>query len=274
MSGLENLRSLVHENFLPALDRCSIILSRLRGLAHFYDTRDDIGFSVVQISRVMDIIASLTLIGHKILSSVMDELENFTAFSTWLRFQIDRLATPGSAGEELSEKEATLDVGKVLAYIERYLTASPMAIFFDDISADDQKADSDRIGEGRSLLDLLDQQLRRHEEGQPGMKALPHVEFLVDYATARSSNIFEGIAEAQKRRVRFGKGIVLSMNQPIINMDMRMRDEGVEVCLLWRPSSNFTNTVFSGCQSIRGIHISYHRSRRFVHQLTTIRGRG
>src|SRR5687767_13389696 len=229
MSGLENLRSLVHENFLPALDRCSIILSRLRGLAHFYDTRDDIGFSVVQINRVMDIIASLTLVGHKILVMVMDELDNFTAFSTWLRFQIDRLATPATAGEELTEKEATLNVGKVLAYIEGYLTASPMAIFFDEISRDDYKTDWDHLEDGRSLLDVLDKQLRRREEGQPSMKALPHVEFLISYATARSNKIFEGIAEAQKRRVRFGKAMPLSIGRPVLNMDMKLRDASNEV---------------------------------------------
>lgn len=241
MSGLESLRSLVHENFLPALDRCSIILSRLRGLAHFYDTRDDIGFSVVQINRVMDIVASLTLVGHKILVMVMDELDNFTAFSTWLRFQIDRLATPASAGEELTEKEATLDVGKVLAYIERYLTASPMAVFFDEISSDDYKTDWEHLEDGRSLLDVLDKQLRRREEGHASMKALPHVEFLISYATSRSNKIFEGIAGGQKRRVRFGKAMTLSNGQPISHVDMKMRDHGDEVSWQTLALTNLTN---------------------------------
>ena len=81
VSGLESLRGLVHENFLPALDRCSIILSRLRGLARFYDTRDDIGFSAAQISKVLDAVASLTLVGHRLLTIIMEELEAFNAFS-------------------------------------------------------------------------------------------------------------------------------------------------------------------------------------------------
>ena len=135
MSGLENLRSLVHENFLPALERCSVILSRLRGLALFHKQRDDIGFSAAQVSRAMDIIACLTLVGHKILTHAMDELEHFAAFSAWLRFQIDRLASP--ANDDLTEKEATMDSGRVLTYIERYLTDSPLSLFFDDVSKDD-----------------------------------------------------------------------------------------------------------------------------------------
>lgn len=182
----------------------------------------------------MDIIASLTLVGHKILVMVMDELETFTAFSTWLRFQIDRLASPASAGEELTEKEATLDVGKVLAYIQRYLTASPLAIFFDEISREDYKTDWDHLEDGRSLLDVLDKQLQRHEDGKASMKALPHVEFLISYATARSNKIFEGIAEAQKRRVRFGKALTLSTGRPVLNIDMRMREDGNEVSFIHR----------------------------------------
>ena len=36
-SGLATVIQLLHENFLPALDRCSIIISRLRGLAAYHD---------------------------------------------------------------------------------------------------------------------------------------------------------------------------------------------------------------------------------------------
>lgn len=228
VSGLENLRSLVHENFLPALERCSIILSRLRGLAQFYDTRDDIGFSVTQITRVMDIISCLTLVGHKILVLVMDELEHFVAFSKWLRFQIDRLAS-SSANEELTEKEATMDNSKILTYIERFLTQSPLDIFFDDIAKEDYTADWDHIEGGPSLLDVLDKQLKKREDGQASMRALPHVDFLVKYMTTRSDKIFKDIAEAKKRSVRFGKPMKLSTGRPITKMDVKMCDNSGKV---------------------------------------------
>lgn len=230
VSGLESLRGLVHENFLPALERCSVILSRLRGLAQFYDTRDDIGFSVAQINRVTDIISCLTLVGHKILVLVMDELEHFTSFSTWLRFQIDRLAS-SSAGEELTEKEATMDNGKILTYIQRYLTQSPLDNFFDDVAKDDYSADWQHIEDGASLLEVLDKQLKKREQGQPSMKALPHVDFLVKYLTTRSDMIFKGIAEAKKRSVRLGKPMTLSTGRTITKMDVRMCEDDGKVWL-------------------------------------------
>ncbi|KJZ76009.1 hypothetical protein HIM_04465 [Hirsutella minnesotensis 3608] len=224
VSGLENLRSLVHENFLPVLERCAIILSRLRGLAQFHDDRDDIGFSAMQVTRVLDIIGCLTLVGHKILSHVMDELDHFAAFSVWLRFQIDRLASSAgaSAGDELTEKEATMDNAKVLGYIEKYLTTSPLGIFLDDISTEDCAADWEHCEDGPSLLEMLDKQLKRRADGQPSMRALPQVDFLVNYMTTWCSRIFNGIAESQKRSVRFGKPIKLALGLPISKSDVRV----------------------------------------------------
>lgn len=222
MSGLENLRSLVHENFLPALERCGIILSRLRGLAQFYDTRDDIGFSLPQIKRTMDIVSSLTLVGHKILLLVMEELELFAAFSTWLRFQIDRLAASNSASEDLTEKEAMMENGKVLVYLEKYLNESPLSVFFGEISNDDNTAAWKQADDGHSLLDFLDKQLKRQEEGRSYLKAFPHIQFLVAYFVEKSTGIFKDIAIAQKRSVRFGQFTRLSLPQPIDKMDARM----------------------------------------------------
>lgn len=223
-SGLESLRNLVHENFLPGLERCSIILSRLRGFAQFYDTRDDIGFTTTQISRLLDIISCMNLVGHKILLHAMDELEHFAAFSSWLRFQIDRLASSGSATDELTEKEATMDTSRVLTYIERYLTGSPLDGFFDAVAKEDYDADWNHIEDGPSLLQVLDKQLKKAEEGQTAMKALPHVEFLVDYATTWAGRIFKDIADAKKRSVRFGVPVKLRIGGPITKMDVKMAE--------------------------------------------------
>ena len=242
VSGLEGLRSLVHENFLPALDRCSIILSRLRGLAQFYDSRDDIGFSVAQINRAMDIISCLTLVGHRILLTVMDELEHFSAFSLWLRFQIDRLVASSTANEELTEREATMNNSKVLAYIQQHLTQSPLDIFFDDIASEDYSADWEHIEDGPSLLDVLDKQLKKRDDGQPSMKALPHVAFLINYVTTRSKRIFQDIAEATKRTVRFEDVVRLSIGQPISKIDTKMCRVGEQVREAWSVHLNLLLT--------------------------------
>jgi anaphase-promoting complex subunit 4 len=242
MSGLESLRSLVHENFLPVLERCAIILSRLRGLAQFYDTRDDIGLSVAHITKVMDIISCLSLVGHKILTQVMDELDHFVVFSTWLRFQIDQLAGPSSVGEELTEKEATMDHSKVLTYIQRHLTESPMDIHFGQVSPEDRTADMALMDDGAAgLLDMLDKQLDKHARGQQYMRALPHIDFLVEYVSSRSDMIFNNVADTKRRSVRFGKPVRLTIGRKITHLDMRMCEVKSEVCAtsphLPRPSN-------------------------------------
>lgn len=221
VSGLEALRSLVHENFLPALDRCNIILSRLRGLAQFHDARDDIGFSVTQIQRVMDIVSSLSLVGHAILVDVMDELEHFNVFSGWMRFQIDRLAST-SANDELSEKEATMDNGKVITYLQRYLMGNPLSIFFDDTTEEDYAAGSKHVDESPKVLEMVDKQLNKPDASKAGFNALPRVDFLVRCVTDWSNRIFNDIAEAKKRSVHFGKPVKLSSGRPVKGMDMKM----------------------------------------------------
>ncbi|KAL6895150.1 anaphase-promoting complex, cyclosome, subunit 4 domain-containing protein [Trichoderma evansii] len=222
VSGLEGLRSLVHQYFLPALERCSIILSRLRGLARFYSDREDIGLSIPHLNRVLDTISCLTLVGHKVLIHTMDELQHFSAFSAWLRFQIDQLGGTGPGVEELTDKEAMMDHTKVLTYIERYLTNSPLDTFLNEIAKDDYDSDWKFIDDGPTLLDVLDKQIKKHESGQPSMRALPHVDFLVNYATTWSNKIFSSIAEAKRRSVRFGTPVKLSIGNPISKMDMKM----------------------------------------------------
>ncbi|KAM0285309.1 hypothetical protein ACHAQH_001498 [Verticillium albo-atrum] len=221
-SGLESLRALVHENLLPALERCAVILSRLRGLAQFHDARDDIGFSATQVARAMDVVACLRLTAHRVLLHVMEELDLFTAFSGWLRFQIDRLASSNSASEELNEKEAGLENGKVLAYIQRYLLRSPMGVFFDPVAEEEREADFKFVQNEPALLDAVDAQIARQEQGLPYMKALPQLVFLVAYLEDRANGIFKDIAEAQKRSVRFGQPTKIVMAGKISRMDCIM----------------------------------------------------
>ncbi|KAI9167373.1 Coatomer subunit delta [Paramyrothecium foliicola] len=257
VSGLENLRSLVHENFLPVLERCAIILSRLKGLAQFHDARNDIGLSVAQIHKVLDIVSCLTLVGHKVLVLVMDELEHFAVFSVWLRFQIDQLAGP-SAGEELTEKEATMDYSKVLTYIQRYLTASPLDVYFDQIPKDAYTTDVAHVEDTPSLLDLLDKQLKKQAEGQQHMRALPHVDFLVDYLTSRSNTILHNIADAKRRSVRLGKPIRLTTGHKITHVDLRMceakANTGMAITAMASRDAPSTLHVFrSGFELVGGI---------------------
>ncbi|KAI2464147.1 anaphase-promoting complex, cyclosome, subunit 4-domain-containing protein [Annulohypoxylon bovei var. microspora] len=221
VSGLQALRGLVHENFLPALERIGIILSRLLGIARFHESKAETGFTGAQITRVMDIVSCLMLVGNKILLVVMEELELFQSFSIWLRHEIDRLASSSST-DELTEKEATMEHGKILAYIQQYMPASPLRYHLSNVPADNSKGGRQQAEGGSSLLELLSKQLKKQDTGQPDESVFSQVEFLCGYLDSKADAIFEGIAEAEKRSVRFGQPTTLSLESSISMIDVTM----------------------------------------------------
>lgn len=189
---------------LPALERSTLILSRLSGIARFHEQDDNIGFSSQEISRLVDIMAALSLICHRVLLVVMEELELFRMFSSWLRVTIDRVST-SNVSDEIVEKEALLDPGRVLRYIERYLVRSPMAVYFEKVSKETVEEGLEIAKSCTKVLATVDQQLKLEEDGKPYTKAMPQMSFLVDLLVKKAGDIFANIAEAEKRSVRFGQ---------------------------------------------------------------------
>ncbi|KAG6365016.1 hypothetical protein INS49_006622 [Diaporthe citri] len=208
--GLENLRNLIHENMLPAIERCTLILSRLSGIARFHEEEDHVGFTNTEITRLVDILSALNLICHKVLLITMEELELFRMFSSWVRLTIDRVSS-STVPEDLMEKEALLDPAKILRYVERYLVSSPMAIHFAKVPRESWDEDWERVQDSSGVLDELDKQLKRHEAGGPYMKGLTQMAFVVDFLTAKAADVFKNIAEAEKRSVRFGQAVKLEL---------------------------------------------------------------
>ena len=191
---------------LPALERCSLILSRFSGIAKFQGPNDTVGFSSQQISLIMDTVACLHLVASKILNQVIDELDLFGAFSSWLRFEIDRLASNASTtpkDDEL-EKEATIDHSKVLQYLQTCMTASPLEVYLGDCTSEDYNHGWNQAEKGLPMFDLLDKQLQKQEKGLSYMKPLPRVELLCKYLSMQAKTVFGQIAEAEKRNVLLG----------------------------------------------------------------------
>ncbi|KAJ1335436.1 anaphase-promoting complex subunit 4 [Microdochium nivale] len=217
--GLKALRSLVHENLLPALERVGITLSRLLGISRFHESKDEIGFTSAQVAHVMDIISALMQVAHKILLLTMDELELFQVFSSWLRHEIDRLASP-SISEELSEKEATMEHGKILAYIEQYLSASPLRHYLASVPADDSAAARKQLEQGSAIKELLGKDIQRQESGQDPLTVASKLEFLCGYLDEKASVVFQGLAEAKKRGVRFGQPTKIDLGREIAQCEI------------------------------------------------------
>ncbi|CBX94211.1 predicted protein [Plenodomus lingam JN3] len=126
--ALEKVLALLHENLLPALDRCSIVVSRLRGLAQFHD-RDWIFSSPMQdFSALLEVLKNMRLLAHTTLLYASEEKKQFHAFAKWLRFIIDFEATePESASRaEMEQREPGVDMSHVLEYIKHGLMKSDL----------------------------------------------------------------------------------------------------------------------------------------------------
>jgi anaphase-promoting complex subunit 4 len=217
---------------LPALERCSVILSRFAGIAKFQGPNDTVGFSSHQIGLLMDTVACLNLVSSKILIQVVDELDLFSSFSAWLRYEIDRLASdssPSSSNEEVADKEGSIDHSKVLLYLQTSMTRSQLALFFGSVFSENETSGRDLDDHGYPMFTLLDSHLQKQEQGLPYMKHLPRVDFLSKVLTQQATTVFGQIAEAEKRNVLFGKAKDLGSIQRSAALDMKMSQI---VCML------------------------------------------
>jgi anaphase-promoting complex subunit 4 len=218
-----------------------VILSRFAGIAKFQGTNDTRGFTISQINLIMDTVACLHLVSSKILIQVVDELDLFAAFSNWIRYEIDRLASDSSASpdDDKVEKEASIDHSKVLQYLQTAMTTSSLAMYFDDSVAEDKDNSWKNAEQGLPIYDLLDKQLQKQERGAPYLKTLPRVDLLCKLLAAQASTIFSQIAEAEKRNVLFGKVHEIGVAETTGPVAMRMS----AVVSLQRPFSDLADTL-------------------------------
>jgi anaphase-promoting complex subunit 4 len=206
---------------LPALERCALILSRLNGIVRYQGSDDTMGFSSHQIDLVMDTLACLNLVSARILTYVVDELDMFAAFSEWLRYEIDRLASHSSSSpsEDIPEKEATIDHSKVLLYIQTAMTTSRLSIFFNEEAPAGYGKEWEGAERGQAIFELLNKQLQEHDENLPCKTALPRIELLCKHLVRQATAVFQRIAEAEKRNVLFGQPTALgvaSKDSPVV----------------------------------------------------------
>lgn len=229
---------------LPAIERCTLILSRLSGIARFHE-EDHIGFTNAEITRLVDILSALNLICHRVLLITMEELELFRIFSSWIRLTIDRVSST-TVPDDLVEKEAVLDPAKILRYIERYLVSSPMTIHFAKVPKDNWDEDWQRMQDSSGVLDELDKQLKLQDAGKPYMKGLAQMAFVVDLLTVKAEGVFKNIAEAEKRSVRFGQAVKLELAREHSSPEAFAAVD-TKMCSVPKPVSLISQTFLLAC---------------------------
>lgn len=200
---------MVHEDLLPALERCAVVLSRLYGIAKYQGSNGALGLLLHQINSIKDTTACLNMVAVKIVIHVVEELEMFGAFSAWLRHEIDRLASSSTSAAEEPDKEAPIDHTRVLLYIQKYMMNSKLSLFFAGESTEHPDKAWERGERGQDMFDVLDQMLKKHDRGIPTKSSLPRVDILCRQLRAQATNLSQKIADSEKRNVLFGQATSL-----------------------------------------------------------------
>jgi anaphase-promoting complex subunit 4 len=219
-SGLATVIQLLHENFLPALDRCSIIISRLRGLAMYYEDQDWI-FSgpITDFTHLLDQLKNLRLLAHTTLLYAADEKRHFASFSKWLRYEIDFEATePESQSRaEMEAKDPGVDISVVLEYIRYGMTKSDLGPFLRAAKDLDGGKVEGGVGydDTRKAVELL-------REGVPFKAEALCLETVLGGFGEGVHGLLKQVSLWQENNVSMGCGIVLGEGDGGDSLDMRM----------------------------------------------------
>lgn len=221
------MRRLAHENLLPALERCLVLVSRLRGLSRFQVSNVRLGLLAQELDSIIDTVNCLQLVAHHILIASNSELVQFQAFSEWLHQEIDTQSSDPNSSET-AEKDPNVDHESTLEYIQGAMTHSRLTRLFNMQEEVDQRPQRDLTAEGRSLFELFKREIK-HQDQEDTKTLLPSLEVLIGHLGTQCNIVFSRIAETQRRNVRFGPPISLARGLPHC-MDIRMMVEVRHAC--------------------------------------------
>lgn len=108
----------------------------------------------------------------------------------------------------------------MLAYLREYLLESPLEAFLDEEG--EGTLAWEEVGKGASLLETVDAQLGRREAGQPYAQFLTSIGWLVGELEGKATVVFEDVARAQRRGVRFGEATRVILEKDIERVDASM----------------------------------------------------
>ena len=151
------------------------------------------------------------------------ELRGFSAFSTWLRHEIEMQSTePGSsAAHEAGERDNNIDHASTLEYIRGPMKQSRLFSLFNMDPPIDDRPLWDLNAEGRSLYELYKRELKTTCGSNSPEKQLPGLDALIRHLDSQCNAVFARIASTQKRNIRLGSPVHLGEAIPAC-IDMRM----------------------------------------------------
>jgi anaphase-promoting complex subunit 4 len=220
--SLTTLLALIHENLIPALDRCSIVISRLRGLAQFHD-RDWIFTSPISdFSALLEVLKNMRLLAHTALLYAGEEKRQFHAFSKWLRFCIDFEATePESQSRvEMEGRDPGVDVALVLDYIQFGMTKSDLTPYLRPEAQLDPKVKDREAGSYEDTKKAIESR----NDGGAFMEEALCLEHVLGHFRAGVTGLLKQVSAWQEANIQMDAGVVLEEceSDEDVVADMRM----------------------------------------------------
>ncbi|KAF2085557.1 hypothetical protein K490DRAFT_46593 [Saccharata proteae CBS 121410] len=221
--GYSKVIDLTHENLLPALDRCSIIVSRLRGLARYHDTSLILNVPENDLSAVLDTIQCLRLLAHNILTYAAQEKRQFLSFSKWLRYVIDVQATDPSSttADEMAEKDPGINYEQLLTYIPCALSGSMIQPFLRDRTAV-------LTPPSTAVVADITNNMKLHKQGKPVPEGGLCAWSVFDVLRSQCRTVFKQITSWQAANSSMGCGLYLEDTEMAEIKSMRMIDEKLD----------------------------------------------
>ncbi|KAH8731637.1 anaphase-promoting complex, cyclosome, subunit 4-domain-containing protein [Phaeosphaeriaceae sp. PMI808] len=259
-TSLTTLLALVHENLIPALDHCTIVLSRLRGLAHFHDRDWIFSAPLSDFATLLDVLRNMRYLAHTVLLYAGEEKRQFLAFSKWLRFVIDFEATePESQSRgEMEGRDAGVDMGLVLDYVRFGMVESGVEPF---LRGAGEEGGAGAGGKSKSSSSFEDTK-KAVEVLRDGGVFKPEavcLEVVLGHLKDGVTGLLRQVSAWQESNIQMNKGVVLeeSTGDADTVVDMRM---------VFEPSTSTTYSfiAISSPDSTSTMHI-----HRLSHSLST-----
>ena len=211
----------MHENLLPALLRFSIVVSRLRGLSKFEESRVALDLETSELDLVFDTISCLQLLCHTILIYTGQELRQFSAFSSWLRQEIETQATDplSSTAEENADKDMMPNYHQILEYVQGAMQHSKLYELLNIRHSNENPAKLEVMEDHNLLYNRYKVEVKKIRQGKRRENALRGLESLVGRLHRQCKTMFQRTAAAQGRKVRFGNLVDVGKN--VTQFDMR-----------------------------------------------------
>jgi len=192
---LDTARRMVHECFIPALERCQVVLSRLDGLSRFSDTATKLGLDAKKIRECRETVDVLNILGHDLLKEVCTEITEFAAFMRWMKFEAEcqALEPDSERLEEMRESQDHGEIMTVLGYIKGAMQKSRLIKY---LEAEEGQESLSNSKDGQFYNDFIKARASTTKDTK-----LPKIKSLLERMKSQAEEVFVQIAETLRKSI-------------------------------------------------------------------------